>query len=398
VCPGKWTDDSKSAVVKGITTTLRPVIPETMFECAQLVRVKDVPPQTWVHIFSDQLNPGLCLGHVYSGKNRFVDVKLNSPLIAGDAIHAEISTCDGQILQSIPRKPVQNLDVRPPAPKIPDIKVFVPGEKINKVRVTNIVPGATVTVFVLDKSGLVRHYRGHKECSTTEDVINILGTIERHDQVVARQYLCQQSDECPVGKVVASIPRITKWRVVNIEPSELSVQFEWGDEGIIDKREWDMGDGTPFSTNAHRYPKPGIYHAKYTVSNDQGSASISIAVEIKQNQPPGVVRGPDGFKEIHIYNCTLNNSAVDIWVKDLNMLSPDYDKKASSVPSEGMTCPRDPSDKIVIPLAHGHLYDILHVKTGCNPNKADCVEVLRTPTYKGDTNGPVEIISVFSNV
>lgn len=153
-----------------------PRIPGPLFECATVVRVTGLTPGTWVYVESRRL--GAPIGWAWAdGTER--DVRVAPQLAEGDEIVARAVGCGEESDRSRPEtvRPLEELG--PPTVEEPVWDCPRP------VRVSDVVPGAAVDVYV---DGV---WAGTGEAGATTAQVDVpAGRLREGAPVTARQRLC----------------------------------------------------------------------------------------------------------------------------------------------------------------------------------------------------------------
>ena len=195
---GEWSAPAAGVLVDPAPASLpTPKVQDPLFECAAVVRVRNLHPGSRVYVFSTFLGAPIGEKQVYATE---ADVPVAPLLIKGDRIFAVQKGCG---LVSSKSSDVEVRAVRElPAPVV--AKPLYSCESI--VRVDNIVPGARVDVYV---NGV---FRGTEKTGDTTVFVPIAGTLNVGDSVTARQRLCSLIS--PFSQAVMAEEFQGRWRRV----------------------------------------------------------------------------------------------------------------------------------------------------------------------------------------
>ncbi len=394
---GKWSiiSDPPVVVMAFERPQRDPYFSENLYNCAGIVHVKGVPHGSRIDVCSVQYAHS-SIGHIDYAEQPEVDICLEKPFRAGESIFLKVTFCNGEFITTDPPVLVVNAELT--APTFGDMTLKNAGEVITIVPVEKIIPGAEVFVFVKNQP----YPSGHKQCGTSKDFIIIEDKkdyLSRNDTVKVMQRLCADSNPTTIT-VVPAPPKIIS---VGASPTSgvisppahpsLAVGFNPNVQGIVDKKEWDYnGDGIPDPIqNPYYFDTEGTHTVKYTVSNDQGSDSKTVDIQVTKavTPPPS-----NGTKEILISNCSGED--IVVWLMDVNASTPSY-IKAKEIPAYtggGGPCP--PTSEVV-PLTDKIQYNLIIVKPSLCPDpnstSSSCSKLVDA-NFLGDSKGQSYPINV----
>jgi photosystem II stability/assembly factor-like uncharacterized protein len=197
-----WSNISNSVTVDSAPLTVLPVtIPGPLYECATMVRVRNIRAGAIVHIFNTQAGSTQAIiinanpQEVYYSSQ--ADIRVYPALKAGDVVYAVQIGCNitsdksNQIL-------VQG---HPGEPNPPSISTPLDSCNCEVIPVTNVIPGAQVDVFVNDV------WFGSSYAADSASVrVPIAGCLLAGDLVKARQRLCNRTSSFGTSITVSACP------------------------------------------------------------------------------------------------------------------------------------------------------------------------------------------------
>jgi hypothetical protein len=195
---GEWSLPGAGVLVDKAPSKLpTPKVHEPLYECGAAVRVSNVHIGARVYVYSSML--GAPIGELTANAAQ-VDVPVAPLLIKGDKIYAVQHGCG--LVSSKSNVAVVGVIERLPAPKVVDPLFSCEA----RVRLTNVVPGARVDVYV---NGI---FAGTGVGGGTDLSVGVSAPLQVGDSVTALQRLCQHSS--PVSKAVVVQEFLGRWRQV----------------------------------------------------------------------------------------------------------------------------------------------------------------------------------------
>lgn len=194
----KQTSDSNKIYIDDYPKEMdTPEIPGPLYACAGIVRVNKIVPGAKVTIYSEMLQAPIAQLRVY---NDFADIKVCPNLIAKDSIWVEQSGCSDKKAKASDHVTVEVFDTELPEPEVE--KVIHPFT--NPIRVTNVVPGAQVHLWI----------DGHwlAKADATESSIDVYipsmfilpAGLPTEKRIAARQLLCTRISEIKSNGVLVT--------------------------------------------------------------------------------------------------------------------------------------------------------------------------------------------------
>lgn len=183
-----WSDLSNEITVDPKPASLpTPSIAGPLYECGSVVRVTNIQPGVTVYVYSRMFNAPIGWQQVYSTE---ADIPVTPQLVLDDEIYARQVGCGLKSSKS-PSLTVQKL------PQVTSPAVQPLDDCMRSVPVTNVIPGASVHVYV---DGI---WRCTSAAGTSSIEVPISGVLQAGNSVRARQRICWYVTELGSPTIVA---------------------------------------------------------------------------------------------------------------------------------------------------------------------------------------------------
>jgi hypothetical protein len=384
---GALSVDAKPVPINALAKSLsQPNVPAPLYECATVVHVDGITPGATVVVRSQQAAGDIsATQRIYAPSADILVVSLNKT----DGIYAVETGCDQTKNVTSNVQPVQALPSMLPRPAVAAPVTVM----MQAVTVTQVLPGAQVTVFV---DNLWRNAVTAGSSTVTVPV----GALHLKDQIKAQQTLCQAGPvfSDPIvfvtsGKMQLTVtPGIVQSGVavaLTIHLQDADSKLPIGGATItIDNQKAGVTAANGSLSVQHTFPKPGMAAVRASAS---GFLDAYFTLQVLNPVMPG-------YSGIDIYNCNVEKSTISVWVFDHSLGQMSWrpaGTQTSQFNSDGY-CPYTEQNTLDSPFTVDNLktnvkYDIAIVDPnliGCgvdDPTKQACLR--KAFTVQGDENG-----------
>lgn len=341
-----------------------PQVPGPLFECASVVRVRNLHVGARVTVFSTLLGAEIGEQQAF---DTTVDVSVAPLLIKGDHIFAVQIGCGLTSHRSAPPQRVH------PEPALNTPQVVPPlDDCMSAVPVSLVIPGAFVDVYVNNA------WRGTAAAGAANVSVPISGRLQVNDTVTARQRLCAGTSE--FGKRIGVLPSVAKdWPIYHHDPQHT------GRVACSDINSSNIGqltlaypaiplDGFAISVPAivggkifvgSSLPGPGagggtLYRIDLATGNIERSAPFPVAAGQGAEQGTGI-GGTPAVVNGKIYFCVLDGTVhcldattfTPVWTTDLRHPDPAQNQPVSNPVTETWSSPLVVNGRVYVGSGEG---------------------------------------------